>query len=103
MKAQIIIAAAVPLLLASGVALSAAYALPEERVITLPPGPGADLATAHCAACHSLDYLTTQPPGLGEKKWASTISKMVDVYGADIPAQDRATIAAYLNRVVGTR
>lgn len=98
-----IIAAMVPLLLASAVALSASYTLPEERVITLPPGPGADLAMAHCAACHSLDYLTTQPPGLGEEKWASTIAKMVDVHGADIPEQDQAIIAAYLNKVVGSQ
>ena len=26
------------------------------------PGPGAELAIAHCLLCHSADYVSTQPP-----------------------------------------
>jgi hypothetical protein len=37
------------------------YQLPDETA-ELKPGPGVDTA-AVCQACHSADYITTQPPG----------------------------------------
>ena len=82
-------------------AAPARYVLPDERPAELPAGAGRDLAQAHCAACHSLDYLTTQPPGMGRAFWADEVTKMVDRYGADISEADRRTIAAYLGEMLG--
>ncbi|MFN3370660.1 MAG: cytochrome C [Sphingomonadaceae bacterium] len=91
----------VPLGLAVAAGAGALYRLPEERPIELPPAPGVALVSAHCSACHSLDYLTTQPPDMGAAFWAHTVDKMVKVHGADIPADDRATITAWLGATFG--
>lgn len=85
-----------PLGLAVAAGAGALYQLPEERPIELPPGPGVELVAAHCSACHSLDYLTTQPPDMGAGFWAHTVDKMVKVHGADIPADDRVAITTWL-------
>jgi sulfite dehydrogenase (cytochrome) subunit B len=52
-----------------------------------------------CTACHSRDYMTTQPPHKGKEFWAAEVTKMVTVYGAPIPEPDRAVIAEYLAAV----
>ena len=40
------------------------YELPEETAV-FKPGPGVEAAENNCVACHSADYITTQPPGMG--------------------------------------
>jgi hypothetical protein len=85
----------------ASVVAAAAYSLPPERPIVLPPGPGADLAAAHCSACHSLDYVTTQPRGQGAQFWADNVRKMIDTHGAEIAPEDEAAIVAYLGRTFG--
>jgi mono/diheme cytochrome c family protein len=77
---------------------TALYSLPAERPVPLPAGVGRELVEAHCSACHSLDYITTQPPGLGPDHWRKSVEKMVTIHGAEIPPQDRAVIEAYLAR-----
>jgi cytochrome c5 len=77
------------------------YALPPEKPVKLPAGEGAALTAATCAACHSLDYVTTQPRGKGEQFWKDSVTKMVNVYGAPVAKDDAATIAAYLGRTFG--
>ncbi len=78
-----------------------AYRLPQEKPVTLPRGAGVELVEAHCSACHSLDYVTTQPRGKGEAFWAHNVSKMVDTHGAEIPEADQKVIVAYLARTFG--
>jgi mono/diheme cytochrome c family protein len=78
-----------------------AYKLPAETPVALPKGAGVELVEAHCSACHSLDYLTTQPRGKGEKFWADNVTKMIDTHGAEIPDDDRKVIVAYLGRTFG--
>ncbi|MBY8821272.1 cytochrome C [Sphingomonas colocasiae] len=97
MRRMLLIAGAVALL-ASGAAVAkvVTYALPEEREAVLPPGPGADLVAAQCAACHSLDYVQTQPRGKGKPFWDAAVTKMVKVYGAPVSAEDGEAIATYL-------
>jgi mono/diheme cytochrome c family protein len=95
-----VVVAVVGLGLASVVAAQA-YRLPEEKPLTLPRGAGVELVEAHCSACHSLDYVTTQPRGKGEKFWADNVAKMVDTHGAEIPEGDRAVIIAYLSSTFG--
>lgn len=80
---------------------AAAYSLPPERPVTLPPGPGVELVQAHCSACHSLDYVTTQPRGKGARFWADNVEKMIDTHGAEIPPEDAKAITAYLGRTFG--
>lgn len=61
----------------------------------LPPGDGKTLVESFCVACHSLRYITTQPP-LAAKQWAATVDKMVQAYGAVVPDEARAQLVAYL-------
>jgi mono/diheme cytochrome c family protein len=90
--------AAVLALLVSGAATAKVvrYALPDEPEAVLPPGPGADLVGAQCAACHSLDYIQTQPRKKGKPFWDATVTKMVKIYGAPVTPEDGEAISAYL-------
>lgn len=95
---------AVPLLAALPLAAGA-----QTKRIVLPPdhpygdlraGPGADATERACRACHSTDYVVTQPPGDG-KQWEAVVTKMIKVYGANISAEDAQTIARYLTTHYG--
>jgi hypothetical protein len=70
------------------------YQLPPETV-QLKPGPGVDTAIV-CTACHSADYIATQPPGKGKAFWQAEVQKMIKLYKAQIGEDDAATIANYL-------
>lgn len=80
---------------------AAAYSLPTETPVVLPRGEGVELVEAHCSACHSLDFVTTQPRGKGETFWADNVAKMIDTHGAEIPPEDAKAITAYLGRTFG--
>lgn len=78
------------------------YALPDDvEDLTLPPGEGVDVAASNCAACHSLDYIRTQPRGKGAQFWKDEVHKMVAVFGAPIDAADAEVIAKYLAKTYG--
>ncbi|MGE8637028.1 MAG: sulfite:cytochrome C oxidoreductase subunit B [Achromobacter sp.] len=70
--------------------------LPPETA-TLHPGTGAGAQSAAlCLMCHSVDYLSSQPPmPLGF--WDAEVKKMVGTYGAPIPAEQVPLIVQYLN------
>jgi sulfite dehydrogenase (cytochrome) subunit B len=70
------------------------YQLPAETA-ELKPGPGAETA-AVCTACHSADYISTQPPGKGKAFWQAEVQKMIKLYKAPIGEDDAAVIANYL-------
>jgi mono/diheme cytochrome c family protein len=93
-----------PLIMAVGVlAASAALAKPPAyepppETAQLAPGPDVEIAEANCSACHSVDYITTQPRGHADPKafWSAAVVKMKNVYrykGAD---EDMAKIVDYL-------
>jgi sulfite dehydrogenase (cytochrome) subunit B len=65
--------------------------------------PGKDLVEANCLACHSADYISTQPrgPGFGRAFWETEVHKMIAVYGAPIDAQDVPKIVDYLATAYG--
>ena len=73
------------------------YKLPDE---TAAFKPGANLETVknNCTACHSADYVKTQPRGEKFKKdfWAAEVTKMIKVYGAPIDESDAGKIVDYL-------
>ena len=78
----------------SALAAPMVYQLPPETA-ELKPGPGVDTAIV-CTACHSADYIRTQPPGKGKAFWQAEVQKMIKVYKAPIGEDDAATIANYL-------
>jgi predicted secreted protein len=70
------------------------YQLPAETA-ELKPGPGVETAIV-CKACHSADYITTQPSGKGKAFWQAEVQKMIKAYKAPIGEDDAAIIANYL-------
>jgi sulfite dehydrogenase (cytochrome) subunit B len=75
------------------------YVLPDDEKIegALKPGAGMDLVQNNCAACHSLDYITTQPPHKGVAFWKTTVSKMIKAYGAPIEPTEADAIVTYIS------
>jgi sulfite dehydrogenase (cytochrome) subunit B len=73
------------------------YTLPEEAA-TFKPGPNLEVVQNNCTACHSADYIKTQPQGEKFKKdfWAAEVTKMIKVYGAPIDEADVGKIVEYL-------
>jgi mono/diheme cytochrome c family protein len=68
--------------------------LPPET-IRFKPGPGAELATANCAICHSEAYVYTQPR-MTRVQWTAEVNKMKAVYGAPIAPENVPAIVDYL-------
>jgi len=73
------------------------YTLPEETAV-LKPGHGLEVVQNNCTACHSADYVNTQPRGPKFKKdfWQAEVTKMIKVYGAPIDDADVGKIVDYL-------
>jgi sulfite dehydrogenase (cytochrome) subunit B len=73
------------------------YKEPEETSV-LAPGPNADLAQAYCGACHSYEYIFTQPrgQGFGRDFWQAEVTKMIKVFGAQINEKEASAIVDYL-------
>ena len=61
------------------------YTLPDETA-AFKPGPNLEVVQNNCTACHSADYISTQPRGPKFKKdfWQAEVTKMIKVYGAPI-------------------
>jgi mono/diheme cytochrome c family protein len=86
--------------LAAGIGAAAAaplnYKVPDE-VAAFRPGPNLEVVQGNCTACHSADYIGTQPP-MKDKKgfWQAEVTKMIKVYGAPIEDADVGKIVDYL-------
>ena len=63
--------------------------------IELKEGEGRVKAETLCNICHSADYITTQPK-FPRAQWATTVNKMIKVYGAPVSEEDAKTIINYL-------
>ena len=68
------------------------------KLAQLPPGPGKESADAACMTCHSADMIAQQR--LTEKQWTAEITKMTG-WGADVPADKRDELIAYLVKNFG--
>lgn len=68
---------------------------------TFKPGAGSELAQQQCVTCHSVDYVSIQPPGKPVAFWKAEVEKMKKVYGAQIPDEQIEPIAQYLARAYG--
>jgi len=75
------------------------WKLPGETV-ELKAGKGRELAAGQCVLCHSVDYVTTQPP-LARAAWAATVEKMRAKYGAPVPTNSVASLVDYLASAYG--
>lgn len=64
------------------------------------PGTGAGLVIANCAQCHSLDYITTQPP-LTRAQWTAGVEKMRGRFGAPTPTNLVPSLVDYLTSAYG--
>lgn len=73
------------------------YKLPDETA-AFKPGPNLEAVQNNCTACHSADYVKTQPEGPKFKKdfWQAEVTKMIKVYGAPIDEADVGKIVDYL-------
>lgn len=72
------------------------YKTPDE-VAAFKPGPNLEVVQGNCSACHSADYVNTQPPMTDKKGfWQAEVTKMIKVYGAPIDDADVGKIVDYL-------
>jgi cytochrome c5 len=68
--------------------------------VDLRQGPGLDKTSTLCNICHSVDYITMQPP-FSRAQWTGTVNKMIKVLGAPINDDDAKTIIEYLSTSYG--
>jgi cytochrome c5 len=79
--------------LVAAIAGSAAAAMVSLHAQDLPVGPGRDVITARCVACHQTDLLTQQR--LSRAGWGRELDKMVR-WGAQLDAPEREPLLDYL-------
>jgi sulfite dehydrogenase (cytochrome) subunit B len=93
----LILCAATVVGLGSASAAPINYKTPDETA-AFKPGPGVEVVQNNCTACHSADYIQTQPRGSKFKKdfWQAEVTKMIKVYGAPIDDADVPKIVDYL-------
>jgi sulfite dehydrogenase len=92
------------------VVVLAAAGLPGEPLkIELPPetssfnpAAGVELANAQCLVCHSVEYITTQPR-FPRNFWATSVKKMREKYGAEIPEAQVEPLLDYLVENYGVK
>ncbi|THD70838.1 cytochrome c [Phenylobacterium sp.] len=72
-----------------------AYSPPPETARLL-EGPDLAKAQTYCLACHSADYVTTQPRGMSAAFWEAEVAKMRTAYGATIPDDAVKPLVNYL-------
>ena len=98
MQRTVLLAIALASVAAAGSALAAPvnYKTPDEAA-AFKPGPNLEVVQGNCSACHSADYVNTQPP-MKDKKgfWQAEVTKMIKVYGAPIDDADVGKIVDYL-------
>ncbi len=102
-NARAAFASAFCVILTTGVSAAAySYVLPKETA-ELAPGPHLDTAQRNCGACHSADYISTQPRALADPQafWLAEVTKMQRVYGAPIDNADLPKIVDYLVQTYG--
>lgn len=59
-------------------------------------GPGVEAAQKHCVACHSADYVSTQPPHMPPAFWQNEVAKMRNGYGARLTDDEAKAVTDYL-------
>ena len=62
--------------------------------------PGSEIANGQCLSCHSVEYVSTQPP-FPRAIWAGSVKKMREKYGAAIPNDQVEPLLDYLTQEYG--
>ena len=98
MRTRLSIFLAMMVMMTSGVALAKprSIVLPDETTQFI-EAPGAEVTRNNCLACHSADYIATQPPKKGQAFWAAEVQKMIKAYKAPIEPADAEIITKYLS------
>ena len=78
-----------------------AWRLPPENPV-LKPGEGLASVTGNCVLCHSVDYISTQPPLL-RAQWTATVEKMRAKFGATLATNQVPGIVDYLATAYGRK
>ncbi len=64
-------------------------------ISALAAGPGRDTVVGNCSMCHSVTYITMQPP-LPAAMWKAEVHKMIAAMGAPIQPAAAEEIVSYL-------
>lgn len=97
---------------AAGLVLAAAAAgagavtktitLPADTAVLKPSAlPGYAKAQGQCVACHSAEYMLTQPPTAPRPYWEAMVKRMKAVFKAPVPDEDMPAIVDYLVKTYG--
>ncbi len=73
--------------------------VPPPETARLADGSDVDLVDANCSACHSVDFITTQPRRLADPKafWTAEVTKMRKAFGYQTTDETAARIVSYLS------
>jgi hypothetical protein len=88
--------------IAAAVALVAWTAQAQESKLELKPGPGRDQVMGYCVMCHSVDYIQMNSVFMNRTVWDAEVTKMIKVYGAQIPPDQVPVVVDYLTKNYGT-
>lgn len=61
----------------------------------LKDAPGREVLLTQCLLCHSLDYISSQPP-MAAENWKKIVQKMQKTFGAPLPDAQVDAVVAYL-------
>jgi mono/diheme cytochrome c family protein len=101
MKRAFLAVAAVLSLTTAG-ATTKTITLPADPVQLKPsPLPGYAKAQANCVACHSAEYMLSQPPTAPRPYWDAMVKRMKTVFNAPINEADMPEIVDYLAKTYG--
>jgi sulfite dehydrogenase (cytochrome) subunit B len=75
------------------------WKLPPETA-RLKAGAGLETVQSNCFLCHSVDYISTQPP-LTRGQWQAEVEKMRGKFGAPIQTNAIPTLVDYLTSNYG--
>lgn len=71
-------------------------AMADDGPAALKPGPGDDVTSANCNACHTSDYIVMNSTFLTAEQWKAEVAKMRVAFGAPVDDATAAEITAYL-------
>lgn len=86
----------------AAICFAAVSAYADEKPVDLKNTPGRDTVEANCGTCHSLDYIRTNSPFPTAQVWGAEVTKMINVFGADIKPDDAKAIVEYLSKNYGS-
>ncbi len=100
-SASLVLITAAALLPAAIPAKPLTYSAPPERTPAELSDAEGEVVVNVCSACHSLEYIVTQPRGKGAQFWKDSVAKMINVYKAPVEPADADAVAAVLAKKFG--